>query len=535
MTTVPAETTWPHTPRSSGILLHPTSLPGPYGIGELGTPALEFLDFLAAAEQNLWQIMPLGPTGYGDSPYQSFSAFAGNPLLISFERLLEDGTLTPDDVADMPDFPADQVDFGPVIEWRNKVLRRAYERHKTGADARTRAAIAAFIQANRAWLDDFALFMALKERFSAAWSDWPRDIATRQPAALAQWQTELADDIARHVYYQYEFDRQWTAIHDHAAKLGISIVGDIPIFVAFDSADAWAHPELFYFDEDSRPTAVAGVPPDYFSPTGQLWGNPLYRWDVLAQTGYAWWIERFRKVFRWVDIVRLDHFRGFESFWSVPADEETAINGTWEKGPGADLFVAIRNTLGTLPIIAEDLGVITPEVDALREGQAFPGMRVLQFAFTTDASNPYLPHNYTADSAVYTGTHDNDTTVGWFQKAPEGERIAALSYVWSDGHEIHWDLIRLALMSVARWAVFPMQDLLGLGSEARMNTPGKLGGNWSWRMTGIPQGIGERLRNITRTYGRGPEAALLAAEAARKKAEGVDVATASESSATKGD
>lgn len=514
---------WPNAPRSSGILLHPTSLPGPFGIGELGDAALKFIDFLATAEQNLWQIMPLGPTGYGDSPYQSFSAFAGNPLLISLERLVEAGWLTWPDLNTCPGFPADRVDFGPVIEWRHSILRLVWSRFRDHATATQREAAHEFNVLNQAWLDDFALFMALKERFSSAWSDWPRELATRDQTALAQARHDLAEDVARHKFYQYEFDRQWSAIHAYATERGVAIVGDIPIFVAFDSADAWAMPELFHFNKDGQPTAVAGVPPDYFSPTGQLWGNPLYQWDSLAQSGYYWWIERFRKAFQWVDMVRLDHFRGFEKYWAVPAEETTAINGTWEPGPGAALFDTLRHELGNLPIIAEDLGIITPEVNELRDSQGFPGMRVLQFAFSTDASNAYLPHNQIPNCVVYTGTHDNDTTVGWFTKASEAERQAVLDYTGTNGEQIHWDFIRLAMMSVARWAVFPMQDVVGVGSEGRMNTPGQASGNWGWRITHVPPEAHERLRRYALTYGRGPTAAKQAAEAARQAAQGVDL------------
>ncbi|MFN8482127.1 MAG: 4-alpha-glucanotransferase [Anaerolineae bacterium] len=514
-------------PRSSGILLHPTSLPGPYGMGELGSAAEAFIDYLAATEQNLWQIMPLGPTGYGDSPYQSFSAFAGNPMLISMERLAKEGRLSPDELANCPNFPATHVDFGSVIEWRNAMLRLAYRQFTHTATGTERQALHAYAAQHSGWLPDFALFMALKERFSSAWSDWPKDIRTRQPEALAHWRQELADDIARHVYYQYEFNRQWSAVHAYAAKKGIRIIGDIPIFVAYDSADAWAHPEMFYFNVEGHPTEVAGVPPDYFSPTGQLWGNPLYRWDEMEAEGYTWWIERFRHTFEAVDIVRLDHFRGFIAYWSVPADEETAINGEWKPGPGPRLFSAVRAALGNLPIIAEDLGVITPAVEALREGEGFPGMKVLQFAFGTDSSNPYLPHNYERNCVVYTGTHDNDTSVGWFQASPAKEQAAVLDYTDAHGQAINWPLIRLALMSVARWAIFPMQDVIGAGSEARMNTPGQASGNWSWRLTRIPDGTAERLRRLTRLAGRGPHAEKLADDAAKAAALGVDIAASS--------
>lgn len=527
--TTAAPRVWPDFPRSSGILLHPTSFPGPYGIGEIGRVARDFVDFLAEAQQNLWQVMPLGPTGYGDSPYQCFSAFAGNPLLICFDSLLETGWLTPDDLAGTPAFPQDHVDYGPVINWRGDMLRRAYQRFRDGATEATHLAVARYALANKAWLDDFALFMALKEKFSAAWPDWPQDIARRTPQALAHWRQALADDIARHVFYQYEFDRQWGELHAYAQAKGVSIVGDIPIFVAYDSADVWARPDLFHLDDDGRPTAVAGVPPDYFSPTGQLWGNPLYRWEIMDDGGYAWWIERFRNAFRLVDIVRLDHFRGFVAYWSVPADEETAINGTWEPGPGAKLFEAVREALGPLPIIAEDLGIITPDVEALREGQGFPGMKVLQFAFS-NASNPYLPHNYTAGTVVYTGTHDNDTTAGWFAKATPADQAFVLDYSGGDARAVPWALIRLAMGSVARWAVFPMQDLFALGSEARMNKPGEASGNWAWRMPYIPVDAIPGLRRLSRTYGRGPLADRQYQTAREEAAAGVDVAMATKSS-----
>lgn len=530
--TTAAPRVWPHFPRSSGILLHPTSFPGAFGMGEIGPVAYDFVDFLADAEQNLWQVMPLGPTGYGDSPYQSFSAFAGNPMLISLETLTERGWLTTTELLGAPAFPRDHVDFGPVIEWRNAMLRQAYARFKHNAGLEERQAVATYAAANQAWLDDFALFMALKEQFSAAWSDWPADIAGRETKALEHWRAALADDIERHVFYQYEFDRQWTALRAHANKRGVSIIGDIPIFVAYDSADVWARPDLFRLDKQGRPTAVAGVPPDYFSPTGQLWGNPLYRWNVMRKSGYQWWIDRFEKAFRWVDIVRLDHFRGFAAYWAVPADEKTAIKGKWEPGPGKALFEAVRKALGPLPIIAEDLGVITPDVDALREGQGFPGMRVLQFAFGTDAANPYLPHNYTADTAVYTGTHDNDTTAGWFARASEDEQEFVLEYAAAQAQAVPWAMIRLALASVARWAVFPMQDLFALGSEARMNTPGHASGNWSWRMRYVPVDAIPGLQRLSRTYGRGPRAEEQVQAARRAAAAGVDIAMGSKSSAT---
>lgn len=491
--------------RSSGILLHPTSLPGRFGIGDLGESAYQFVDFLEASGQRLWQVLPLGPTGYGDSPYQSFSAFAGNHLLISLDELVKEGALSPSDVEGAPQFPAERVDYGAVIDFKRPVLKRSFERFEASASPAQRGELSEFCETNRHWLDDFALFMALKDRFGGApWNEWDTDIATRESEALGRWADELSDQITFHQYLQFQFFRQWLAVKRYANRRGIRIVGDIPIFVAYDSADAWANPDLFYFDEEGNPTVVAGVPPDYFSETGQLWGNPIYRWDVVAENGYAWWIERFRAAFRQVDIVRVDHFRGFEAYWEVPATEETAIKGRWVKGPGVDLFRAVEQTLGQLPIIAEDLGVITPEVEALRKSLGFPGMKVLQFAFNGDNGNEYLPHNYERDYVVYTGTHDNDTTRGWFESCPEDERDFALKYLGTDGGEIHWDLIRLAFSSVADMAVVPLQDVLGLGSEARMNYPSRASGNWTWRYTSdmLTDDMVARLRMLAEVYDR---------------------------------
>lgn len=492
-------------PRSSGILLHLTSLPGRFGIGDLGSEAYQFVDFLVGAGQKLWQIMPLGPTGYGDSPYQSFSSFAGNPLLISPELLAEEGLLSPSDLDAAPIFPEGRVDYGPVIRFKQTLLQRAYERFQAQATPTRRAAFRAFCRRHAAWLDDFALFMALKEAHEGAvWSSWEKDIASRQPKALQAWTQKLADSIEAHKFAQYLFFTQWLALKDYANAYGIRIIGDIPIFVAYDSADVWAHPELFYLDENGQPTVVAGVPPDFFSETGQLWGNPLYRWEVLARDGYAWWIERVRATLRLVDIVRLDHFRGFEGYWEVPFGEPTAVKGRWVKGPGAALFQAMQDALGPLPIIAEDLGVITPEVEAIRDQFDLPGMKVLQFAFATTPADPFLPHNFPRNCVVYTGTHDNDTTLGWFQTAPPAERAFALKYTGSDGKEFNWDLIRLALASVADTAIIPLQDVLGIGSEGRMNLPGRASGNWAWRYLpgSLTPEIQERLRELTEIYGR---------------------------------
>ena len=495
-------------PRSSGILLHPTSFPGRFGIGDLGQEAYRFLDFLADHGQTLWQVMPLGPTGYGDSPYATFSAFAGNPLLIALEPLIEAGYLTPEEAASAPPFPDGQVDYGAVIPFKLSLLKRAFHRFRDQAPPEERAAFHRFCQEEADWLDDFALFMALKEHHGGAiWSRWEPAVAARRPDALAHWSRRLEQEVLAHRYFQFLFFRQWGALKQYANTQGIRVIGDIPIFVAYDSADVWVHRALFHLDEAGNPTVVAGVPPDYFSPTGQLWGNPLYRWEVMAETGYAWWIARLRMLLRLVDIVRLDHFRGFEAYWEVPAGEETAVHGRWVPGPGAAFFEAVREALGDLPIIAEDLGFITPQVEALRERFGFPGMKVLQFAFDGDPTNPFLPHNYPRNCVVYTGTHDNDTTVGWFQKAPAEERAFALKYLGTDGREIHWDLIRLALASVADLAVIPLQDLLGLGSEARMNYPSRAGGNWRWRYRAgdLTAALGQRLAEMTEVYGRWPQ------------------------------
>jgi len=494
-------------PRSCGILLHPTSFPGSYGIGDLGDAAYRFADFLAQSGQTLWQVMPLGPTGYGDSPYQCFSAFAGNPLLVSPDRLLKEGLLDASDLADVPPFPANRVDYGPVIQWKTALLHRSYQVFQKRASPEQRDDLWLFCERHASWLDDYALFMALKEHHGGAmWTKWDRATAAREGAAL--WRAKLADGIQEQRYRQWLFFRQWAALKTYANERGIRFIGDIPIFVAHDSADVWANPHLFYLDEAGDPTVVAGVPPDYFSATGQLWGNPLYRWNVLARNGYDWWLARFRSVLALVDIIRLDHFRGFEAHWEIPAKAPTAEAGQWVKGPGADLFHRLAEMLGERPIIAEDLGVITQEVVNLRNEFAFPGMKILQFAFASDATNPFLPHNYTPNCAVYTGTHDNDTTVGWFRSSSTpAEREYALQYLGRDnGGEIAWDLIRLAYSSVADVAVAPLQDVLALDGEARMNYPSRLGGNWAWRYTGgsLTDELGGRLLALAQTYGRAP-------------------------------
>ncbi len=493
----------PH-PRAAGVLLHPTSLPGRFGVGNLGPEAHRFVGFLARARQKVWQVLPLGPTGFGDSPYQPFSSFAGNPNLISPEALVADGLLGEADLAGAPAFPRERVDFGAMISFQRRVLRAAFERFSAGP-GRLGSEFDGFVAAQAGWLEDFALFMAIHERESRSWSEWDPALALRRPDAMASARRELATAIAFHHFQQFLFARQWSALRARCHESGIRILGDLPIFVAYDSADVWAHPELFELDAQGRPTVIAGVPPDYFSPTGQRWGNPLYRWDALAASGYSWWIERMRSLLATVDLVRIDHFRGFAAYWEIPAHEETAIRGRWVPGPGRAVFDAMGRSLGPLPVIAEDLGELTPEVPALRESLGFPGMKVLQFAFSGDPSNPFLPHNYERNCVVYTGTHDNDTTRGWYQQSSTAdERDHVRHYLGRDGSDITWDLIRLAHASVADLSVVPVQDVLDLGSEARMNLPGRMEGNWGWRFAAdaLTDALAERLAELTVRYGR---------------------------------
>jgi 4-alpha-glucanotransferase len=465
--------------RSAGVLLHPTSLPGPDGIGDLGPQAYRWVDWLAASGCTLWQVLPLGPTGYGDSPYQCFSAFAGNPYLVSPELLVQDGLLTADDLSDRPEFPPDRVDFGPVIQWKLKLLDRAFERYRSDSQP-LQAQFEAFQAREFYWLSDFALFMSIKEaQDGVAWEHWPQPLRTREPQALEE--ARQSEAVQRHAFRQFLFFKQWTALREYAHAQGLRIIGDIPIFVAFDSADAWSHPELFYLDEERQPTIVAGVPPDYFSPTGQLWGNPLYRWDAHAQSGYAWWIDRMRATLKQVDIIRLDHFRGFAGYWAVPYGNPTAEIGEWRPGPGKHFLAALKQALGDLPIIAEDLGLITPDVVELRDAFDLPGMRILQFGFGSP-QDPFLPHNYVRNCVAYTGTHDNDTVLGWYKTTPKAEQALARKYLNATAHNLPWAMIRWLWASVAGTVVAPMQDLLSLGTEARMNFPGKFGGNWAWRV-----------------------------------------------------
>jgi len=495
--------------RSGGILLHPTSLPGAYGIGDLGPQAYRFVDWLVSTGCNLWQVLPLGPTGYGDSPYQCFSAFAGNPYLISFEALIADGLLTQEDFAGMPDFNASRVDYGRLIPWKLDLLQKAFARYLSAPES-LRDEFERFRADNASWLDDYALFMSLKEaNGGGAWSDWDESLRKREQSVLEQAREDHTEDILRYSFFQFLFFRQWGRLRAYANERGIRIIGDIPIFIAYDSADAWAHPDLFYLGEDSLPTLVAGVPPDYFSATGQLWGNPLYRWEAHRNSGYAWWLERFRSVLKFVDVVRLDHFRGFAGYYEIPYGAPTAETGQWVTGPGKDFFATVSRELGeskssTLPIIAEDLGLITPDVVKLREQFHLPGMKILQFGFS-GPDNPFLPHHYVTNCVAYTGTHDNDTAIGWFESAPDAERKFALRYLHSDGTDFAWELIRSVWSSVAVYAVTPMQDVLGLGTEARMNYPSRLGGNWEWRMSeeDLSSELAGRLRELNDLYLRG--------------------------------
>lgn len=484
-------------PRNAGILLHPTSLPSPHGIGDLGPEAHKFLDFLAQAGMKIWQVLPLGPTGYGDSPYQCFSAFAGNPLLI----------FSPGAGGD---FPAATVDFERVITHKQALLNASLDRFVPDASFR------AFVENEIDWLDDFSLFMALKQAHGGiAWTDWEPGAAHRDPAALAEWRLKLADPIERIQRAQYFFFTQFKALKQAASARGIQLMGDLPIYVAHDSADCWANRSLFKLKPDGRLLTQAGVPPDYFSATGQLWGNPIYDWEALARTNYEWWIRRMRAAFQMYDLVRIDHFRGFEAFWEVPGDETTAINGRWTPGPGAALFEAIERALGRLPIVAENLGLITPAVEELRERFGFPGMSILQFAFGGDGqAKEFKPHNFPRERVVYTGTHDNDTTMGWWNSGAGDstrsleevtrEKNYAKRYLNTDGSEMHWVLIRTALASVANTVLVPMQDVLGLGNEARMNLPGRQAGNWGFRFSWeqVTPAITTRLRELVDLYDR---------------------------------
>ena len=491
--------------RRAGILLHPTSLPGPEGIGTLGADARRFLEFLRAARQSLWQILPLGPTGYGDSPYQSFSAFAGNPLLVALDELpgLDPGGPPP---ARVDGDPPARIDYGALVAAKPPLLDAAADAFLSGGAGAAQRQFRRFARRNSGWLDDFALFMALKSQHGGrTWSEWEPALARRDPPAIQRGLRDLAPVVERIKVQQFFFAAQWARLRREAHRLGIGVIGDMPIFVAYDSADVWANPGLFKLDADRRPTVVAGVPPDYFSKTGQLWGNPIYDWQRMRETGCRWWIDRVRRAFELTDIVRIDHFRGFAASWEVPAGAATAERGEWVPGPGQALFRAIEEELGRKAIIAEDLGVITPDVVELRRALRFPGMRVLQFAFDGGPDNGYLPHNCRPRSVVYTGTHDNDTTLGWFAALPHETRERVRDYLGHRADDIAWDLLRLAWQSVARNAVAPLQDVLRLGPEARMNIPGRPAGNWAWRFGWhqFPEGLAEHLGRLTALCARG--------------------------------
>jgi len=504
-------------PRSGGVLLHPTSLPGGAGLGDLGRSARRFVEFLAQARLGLWQVLPLGPTGYGDSPYQCFSSFALNPLLVSLDELVEEGFLDAPELAGHPAFPERECDFGAAQAYKRPLLARAAAHFARRADDLARADFAGFCGAQASWLDDYALFVALKDAHGGGpWNEWEPALAQRDPQALAAARARHAAAIEAERFTQWAAALQWRRVREQCRVHGIRVMGDLPIFVAHDSADVWSHPDLFRLAADGRPAFIAGVPPDYFSATGQCWGNPLYRWDTLERSGYAWWIERLRQAFTQFDLVRLDHFRGFEAYWEIPGGELTAVNGRWVKGPGAALFEAAERALGPLPLVAENLGLITAEVEALRERFGYPGMAILQFAFGRDAQGDgFRPHNLTPGLVAYTGTHDNDTCVGWWnssgtadstrsQEDVAAELHFAGRYLATDGKAIHWDMLRTLFASVAGVAIAPLQDVLGLGSEARMNMPSRPSGNWRWRFTEaeLTTEHALRLRELAELYGR---------------------------------
>ena len=510
--------------RSSGILLHPSSLPGPYGIGDVGKRARSFIDWLFAASQTLWQVLPLGPTGYGDSPYASFSTFAGNPLLIGIDDLIEAGFLKKDELKDQPFFNTSRIDYASLIPWKQNLLRKAADRFVENASIEEKSKYSSFKQENSWWLDDYALFMDIKEyydsislrrgRKGAIWSNsWPIDMALRNEDSIHRWRTspDHERNIEKNKIIQFFFFSQWFALKEYAREKNIQIIGDIPIFVAPDSVDVWANRELFQLNPKGEPLSVAGVPPDYFSTTGQLWGNPLFNWQRLKELDYAWWVRRIKHTLTLVDLVRIDHFRGFDAYWSVPYGSTTAETGIWVPGPGVDFFSKLKESIYPLPILAEDLGVITDSVRALRDDFNLPGMKILQFAFDSkesgkgiDTSNTFLPHMYTPNSVVYTGTHDNDTTAGWLEKSTRKEKAFLMHYLGGKRTNYLKEMIRLAFASVSSFAIIPMQDILGLGSEARMNTPSTLGGNWVWRLENrnLDKASSTLLKDLSEIYAR---------------------------------
>jgi 4-alpha-glucanotransferase len=494
--------------RATGILLHPSSLPARGGIGDFGPAAYEFVDFLAAARQGLWQVLPLGPLGYGNSPYSATSAFAGNPLLINLERLSERGWIDPGEIRNLPETDG-PVDYAAVFPSKMPLLAQAARNFSKRMQGDVRARFERFCRENRDWLADFVLFDALRAHYKLTnWNEWPRELAFREPAALDRVRREMADELLWRSALQFAFSEQWRALRHHCAHRSVRVVGDIAIFVNYDSADVWTHPELFRLDAERNPEVVSGVPPDFFSETGQRWGNPLYRWDVMKSRGYAWWVARLRAATGHCDYIRLDHFRGFEQFWEIDASEPTAINGRWVDGPKDDLFTKVQEALGGLPFFAEDLGYITPEVHALRKRLHMPGMAVLQFGFTDKGAHIYLPQQLTPETVIYTGTHDNDTLVGWWTSgATEQERKNAETYFGIAEDGIHWSFIRAAQGSVASLSVIPMQDFLGLGSEARMNMPSQRGGNWRWRLKPgvLTTDLAKRMAALSEVTDRLPE------------------------------
>ena len=491
--------------RSSGILLHVSSLPGKFGIGDLGKNAYAWVDFLDQTGTQYWQILPLNPTGYGNSPYQGLSAFAGNPLFIDPLGLVQSGLLPKADLSNTLDFPTHKVDFGRVNKWKQNIFKKAYTTfNNKKPDAFTKK-YDAFLKQNSNWLDDFALFMALRENNrSICWSDWPKPYRLRDTQAIQDFAQKNANAIGYHKFLQFIFSQQWTALKAYANNKGIKIIGDIPIFIGFNSADVWSRPELFELNEDREPSAVAGVPPDFFSKTGQLWGNPLYDWQVHKKTNYAWWIDRIKETLKTVDVIRIDHFRGFAGFYRIPAGSKTAENGKWVDGPGAHFFETVRSDIGDLPFIAEDLGVITPDVIALREQFGLPGMRILQFAFSGNADNIYLPHTYPGNCVAYTGTHDSDTAKSWYAHAPKNEKQFCASYLGGHTKNIAREMIRAIWCSNANTAIAPMQDFLQLGSRARMNIPATTERNWEWRMgpDSLTQALASWIKEINITYNR---------------------------------
>ena len=471
-------------PRSCGTLVHPTSFPSKYGMGDLGYEAEKFIDFLVRTDQTIWQVLPLGPTGYGNSPYASYSAFAGNHYLISPDRLIDKGLLSKEEVetAQLP--VKNKAEYEKSYELKEALYKKAAERFYADISAQDEKELSSFKKRNQTWLHDYCLFMTcLKANDKQPWNEWDQDLAQRKPKAIAKVEKENKDEINYQLWLQFEFFNQWYELKKYANDKGIRVVGDIPIFVDHNSSDVWSNPEFFAVDKQGDRQLIAGVPPDYFSETGQLWGNPLYKWDVLEKDNFSWWVNRFRQMFELYDSIRVDHFRGFDAYWEVKANAENAINGRWVKAPGKKLFKTIKKKLGELPIIAEDLGVMTPEVEDLRDSFNFPGMKILQFAFDSNSTNSFLPHNYPQNCVVYTGTHDNDTTIGWYVQAPEVEKHRMREYTKSDGREPQWELIRLGMLSVADQAIFPLQDFMGLNTDHRMNLPGTVGDNWLWRYT----------------------------------------------------